>query len=104
MTLSSTTINSCALSRVSNGCTASCCKRSAITPLTHRHCYNEPNFSMRLMGLLLLLGGWMIVLAAIALLPPGASRASFVLVALGVEGLGLALVFRSHWIPGRERR
>jgi len=59
---------------------------------------------MRLTGFLLLLGGWIIVLAAIALLPPGASKASFVLVALGVEALGLTLVFRSHWIPGRERR
>jgi hypothetical protein len=59
---------------------------------------------MRLTGFLLLAGGWIIVLAAMALLPAGASQVSFVLVALGVEALGLTLVFRSHLTPGRERR
>jgi hypothetical protein len=51
-----------------------------------------------------MLGGWIIVLAAIALLPAGPSQASFVLVALGVEILGLTLVFRAHLIPSRERK
>ena len=59
---------------------------------------------MKLLGFLLLLGGWIIVLAAIVLLPSGASQISFVLVALGVELLGLTLVFRAHLIPSRERR
>ena len=59
---------------------------------------------MKLTGFLLLLGGWIIVLAAIALLPSGVSQVSFVLVALGVEALGLTLVFRAHLIPGRERK
>jgi membrane protein implicated in regulation of membrane protease activity len=59
---------------------------------------------MKLTGFLLLLGGWIIVLAAIALLPSGPSQVSFVLVALGVEVLGLTLVFRAHLIPSRERR
>jgi hypothetical protein len=59
---------------------------------------------MKLTGFLLLLGGWIIVLAAIALLPPGPKEVSFVLVALGVEALGLTLVFRAHLIPGRERK
>ncbi|MGA2213307.1 MAG: hypothetical protein ABSH31_08540 [Bryobacteraceae bacterium] len=58
---------------------------------------------MKLMGLLLLVAGWMLVLAALALLPSGPSEAAFVLVALGVEGLGLSLLFRSHFIPGRGR-
>ena len=53
---------------------------------------------------MLLAGGWIIVLAAIALLPSGASQVSFVLVALGVEALGLGLVFRAHLAPSRERR
>jgi hypothetical protein len=75
-----------------------------MTPLTHRHCYNEPNFSMRLMGFLLLVAGWMLVLTAIALLPSGPSQVSFVLIALGVEALGLTFVFRSHLIPGRDRK
>lgn len=59
---------------------------------------------MKLTGFLLLAGGWIIVLAAIALLPSGPSQTSFVVVALGVEALGLSLVFRAHLIPGRERR
>jgi hypothetical protein len=59
---------------------------------------------MKLTGFLLLLGGWIIVPAAIALLPAGPSQVSFVLVALGVEALGLSLVFRAHLMPGRERR
>lgn len=54
---------------------------------------------MKLTGFLLLMGGWIIVLAAIALLPSGPSQISFVLVALGVEALGLTLVFRAHLIP-----
>jgi hypothetical protein len=59
---------------------------------------------MKITGFLLLLSGWIIVLAAIALLPSGPSEVSFVLLALGVEVLGLTLVFRAHLIPGRERR
>lgn len=59
---------------------------------------------MRLMGFVLLIAGWMLVLAALALLPFGPSQISFVLVALGVEAMGLTLVFRSHLIAGRERK
>ncbi len=56
------------------------------------------------MGFLLLVAGWMLVLAALALLPSGPSEASFVLLALGIEALGLTLVFRAHLIPGRGRK
>ena len=59
---------------------------------------------MKLTGFLLLVGGWIIVLAAMAMLPSGPSQVSFVLVALGVEALGLTLVFRAHLIPSRERK
>ncbi|MGB6943203.1 MAG: hypothetical protein WBE37_12450 [Bryobacteraceae bacterium] len=59
---------------------------------------------MKLTGFLLLVGGWIIVLAAIALLPSGPSQISFVLVSLGVEALGLTLVFRAHLLPSRERK
>ena len=59
---------------------------------------------MKITGFLLLVGGWFIVLAALALLPSGGSQVAFVLIALGVEALGLTLVFRSHLIPSRERR
>jgi len=53
---------------------------------------------------LLLVAGWALVLTALALLPPGPSEVSFVLIAAGVEALGLTLVFRSHLIPGRDRK
>jgi hypothetical protein len=59
---------------------------------------------MKLTGFLLLAGGWIIVLAAIALLPAGVSQVSFALVALGVQALGLTLVFRAHPLPGRDGR
>ena len=59
---------------------------------------------MRLLGLLLLVAGWMLILAALALLPSGASQASFVLVAMAVEVLGLAFVFRSHLVVARDRK
>jgi hypothetical protein len=59
---------------------------------------------MKLGGFLLLPAGGMIVLAAVALLPPTASRAAFVLAGIGVEMLGLALVVRAHAIPrGNEK-
>jgi hypothetical protein len=59
---------------------------------------------MKFTGFLLLAGGWIIVLGALGLLPAGTSQVGFVLAALGVEALGLTLVFRAHLIPGRERK
>jgi|HubBroStandDraft_1064217.scaffolds.fasta_scaffold974879_1 hypothetical protein len=60
--------------------------------------------SMKLPGFLLLLAGWVIVLTAIAILPPGSARGAFLLAGLGVQGLGLALVVRGHMPePPRER-
>ncbi len=59
---------------------------------------------MKLAGFLLLPAGWIIVLAAIALLPAAPSRAAFVLAGIGVELLGLSVVIRSHAVPrGREK-
>lgn len=51
---------------------------------------------MKLEGFLLLLAGWGIALAAVALLRPAAPRLTFVLAGIGVEILGLVLVVRSH--------
>ena len=53
---------------------------------------------MKLTGFLLLLAGWMIVLAAVALLRSAPPRAAFALSGLGVEALGLVLVARSHLV------
>lgn len=52
---------------------------------------------MKLLGFFLLLAGWGIVLAAVALLPAvPVARASFVLAGIGVELLGFLLALRSH--------
>jgi len=58
---------------------------------------------MRLTGFLFLLGGWLIVLAAVALLAPALARAAFVLAGFGVEVLGLIFVVRSHLTVRGER-
>lgn len=58
---------------------------------------------MKLAGFLLLLAGWVIVLAAVVLLGPAAPRTGFVMAGLGVEAIGLVLVARSHLALQGER-
>ena len=58
---------------------------------------------MKLAGFLLLLSGWGLVLAAVALLRSALPQAGFVLAGLGVLALGLVLVIRSHLVPHRGR-
>jgi hypothetical protein len=58
---------------------------------------------MRLTGFLFLLAGWLIVLAAVALVAPALPRAAFVLAGLGVEVVGLIFVVRSHFAVRGER-
>lgn len=57
---------------------------------------------MKLAGFFLLVAGWAIVLAAMALLRATA-LAVFVAAGAGVEVLGLALAARSHRIAGGEQ-
>jgi hypothetical protein len=57
---------------------------------------------MKIGGFLLLLSGWAIVLAALALLR-GAAVSSFVIAGLLVEILGLVLVAKAH-LPLAEDR
>lgn len=59
---------------------------------------------MRLAGFLLLLSGWLLVLAAIVLLASPASRAVFVFAGVAVECVGLTLVIRSHLILREDKR
>jgi hypothetical protein len=61
-------------------------------------------FGMRLVGFLLLLTGWLLVLAAIVLLASPPSRAGFVLAGVAVEALGLTFVIRSHLIAREDKR
>jgi len=58
---------------------------------------------MKLAGFLLLLAGWGIVLAAVALLSSPLPRTGFVLAGVGVEALGLILAVRSHLVVRGER-
>ena len=51
---------------------------------------------MRLTGLLLLVSGWAIVLAAFVMLGAATPRAAFVVAGVAIEILGLGLVARSH--------
>ena len=55
---------------------------------------------MRLAGLLLLVAGWIIAVAATVLFETLSRRAPFVLAGISVETLGLILLVRSH----QERR
>lgn len=59
---------------------------------------------MRLVGSGLLLSGWIIVVAALPLLPPGGERGFFVAAGLVVEIVGLVLLGRAHraFAGGRE--
>lgn len=51
---------------------------------------------MKFLGFMLLLAGWIIVVAAVAMLPAGALRAVFALAGVGVDILGLALIIRAQ--------
>lgn len=53
---------------------------------------------MKLLGFFLLLAGWAIVLAALAVIGTGGPLTGFILSGTGVEILGLSLVIRSHLI------
>jgi len=54
---------------------------------------------MKIAGFLLLLTGWLLVLAAVVLLRAAGPRVAFVLAGFAVEVLALVLVFRSHLSP-----
>jgi hypothetical protein len=58
---------------------------------------------MKFLGFMLLVAGWLLVLAALVLLAAPALRVSFVLAGIGVEALGLTLAIRSHLIPREEK-
>ena len=59
---------------------------------------------MKFVGFLLLVTGWLLVLAAIVLLASPPPRTAFVLAGLAVEGLGLTFVIRSHLILREDKR
>lgn len=68
--------------------------------MPHLYCDIQTNLQMKLLGLVLLLSGWAIVIAALAMLHGGVVRA-FILAGILVEVLGFALFARAH-IPAIE--
>jgi len=58
---------------------------------------------MKIAGFLLLIAGWLLVVAALAMLRAAGPRAAFVLAGVGVEVLALVLVFRAHLVRRRTR-
>jgi hypothetical protein len=58
---------------------------------------------MKIIGVLLLVAGWLLVLCALVMLASPAPRNAFVLAGLGVEALGLTLAVRAH-LPERADR
>lgn len=56
---------------------------------------------MRITGLLMMPAGWIIVLAAVALLRVSLVQNLFIAAGVGVELLGLVLLTRSHFIEKR---
>lgn len=59
---------------------------------------------MSVAGFLLMPAGWVIVLAAVALLPRGPSLVAFVFAGLGVEAMGLAVAVRSLAAPRGDQK
>jgi hypothetical protein len=57
---------------------------------------------MKLAGFLLLFAGWVIVVAAVALLPSPGARVGFLLAGLATELFGLWLAVRSHLVLPAE--
>ena len=70
----------------------------------HVRMLRQGAFDMKFVGFLLLVTGWLLVLAAIVLLAASLSRAVFVLAGIGVEALGLSFVIRSHLILREDKR
>jgi hypothetical protein len=59
---------------------------------------------MRLAGLLFMPAGWIIILATLALLPPGPAQGAFVLTGAGLEVVGLVIVARSYAVEQGEQK
>ncbi|HVB33099.1 MAG TPA: hypothetical protein VNJ52_01800 [Patescibacteria group bacterium] len=57
---------------------------------------------MKPLSFFLLLSGWGVVLAAVAMLASPPARIAFVLAGTAVELLGLVLLFRCHLVPRRD--
>ncbi|HWE51552.1 MAG TPA: hypothetical protein VG273_17295 [Bryobacteraceae bacterium] len=55
---------------------------------------------MKAAGFFLAITGWLLVLAALAMLPAGVARNIFAMAGVAVEVAGIAIVARTHMPPG----
>ena len=60
--------------------------------------------AMKIVGLLLMLAGWLIALSAVVLLALGPAQIVFVVISIAIQILGFAVVARSHVKPAGEGR
>jgi len=60
--------------------------------------------ALKLAGCLLLISGWLIVLAALAMLPEFATRAAFAVAGVAVEIIGLGLIARGQVTEQRREQ
>jgi len=54
--------------------------------------------SMKLAGLLMLVAGWLLIVATVALLGAAPLRGAFIAAGIAVEAIGLGLLVRSHLV------
>jgi hypothetical protein len=54
---------------------------------------------MKIAGFLLMVAGWLLTILAVILLRTETPRGVFVLAGLGVQVVGMVLVFRAHPLP-----
>lgn len=59
---------------------------------------------MKVAGLLLLFAGWLLVIAALMLLPPNGARTAFIAAGVCVEILGFVLTVRAHLTLSSDAR
>jgi hypothetical protein len=60
--------------------------------------------SLKLIGCLLLVSGFVVVVAALVLMTSFGSKLGFVVAGMGVEALGLGLLINAHRIAPKEQR
>lgn len=58
---------------------------------------------MKIAAFFSLLAGWLLVLAALVLLPAGAARYMFTIAGVAVEATGLVIAVRAHMRPAQEQ-
>jgi hypothetical protein len=70
--------------------------REVLAPKSDTRC--GEGSSMKLAGLLMLVAGWLLIVATVALLGAVPPRGPFIAAGIAVEAIGLGLLIRSHLV------